>query len=745
MKQHEFQTQNVWDVSKPLAALQQLAGLCRQVVPFDPEFSPCGSSFLLSDHGASPRRGIQSVMGKLVEEAIILVNVEVFRGPRSVRVSSSSFFQHLSQLGEKARLSCLHDGSSEKSSLWIELKVQASPLSLLRSGAFVSELRNLAALAELLHAELPLMENDQELLKLYKNFQDILTPAIPLSLDGDHSERLGGLLSWAQEITDFLMSASSVAIDSPFSGALNLALSALALSLQEFGRSLGLLLRPSVDAKELTELARKAPGIVAIPASRLCMGTNRYEMGNEVRILVSALANANKAVVFTGRRQEIQMVFHGGQGGTNDPLAPILRSVPEAPFDILVYHEIRSAARLLGGLPQSIEAELAEEVLHGLEDITPAERNRLLRAVAIRTVNVWATGKKTVCGPAASFASAIRGLSETAAGLGPQSRATRSPEVQECYTRTMADPALLAFFRDRLLAQDEALEQLVSRLCMEALTRPLHQPIRYCAQGTPATGKSESAVLLAERLGIPHLNIDAASLPDYYTAAAQLLGSGRGIVGSYESWRLEQAAKHHAGVVVEVSDLDHASPSVRSALADLFLQVLETGEAQSSGGAMFSCANIIFAFTMNLPGGMDQAVYKGIGFNHLPSHREVGKRIAFEIAGMLSGAFLSRVGTPVIFQPLSGEALAVIVERAIRKAVLSAADRLHSGISDVILEAGTGRKVIASMEPWVVSSGARALLEHGRAMAAGAMVELRQGGGSWLIKPLPFLQRAKAA
>src|SRR5512137_1250561 len=120
-------------------------------------------------------------------------------------------------------------------------------------------------------------------------------------------------------------------------------------------------------------------------------------------------------------------------------------------------------------------------------------------------------------------------------GLSPRPRAGRAPEVQERFTRVLTDPGLLPFLEDHLLAQDQALEQLVSRLVMESLTRPSHQPIRYCAQGPPGTGKSESAVLLAQRLGIPYVNIDAASMPDYYTASSQLLGSGRGIVMSYQS------------------------------------------------------------------------------------------------------------------------------------------------------------------------------------------------------------------
>jgi ATP-dependent Clp protease ATP-binding subunit ClpA len=215
-------------------------------------------------------------------------------------------------------------------------------------------------------------------------------------------------------------------------------------------------------------------------------------------------------------------------------------------------------------------------------------------------------------------------------------------------------------------------------------------------------------------------------MPDYYTASSQLLGSGRGIVMSYQSGRLEQVARHHAGALLEVSDLDHAPANVRSVLADLFLQVLETGEAQSATGAMFSCANVIFAFTMNLPGGMDESVRKGIGFGGPPTKREVSSRVVSEIKSMLSSAFVSRIGTPILFEPLDGYSLALILERAVKRAIFSAAERLHVAIMGVELAAGLGARLIASLESGLASWGARALLEHGRSLAAKAFVELHQ-------------------
>jgi ATP-dependent Clp protease ATP-binding subunit ClpA len=393
-------------------------------------------------------------------------------------------------------------------------------------------------------------------------------------------------------------------------------------------------------------------------------------------------------------------------------------------LESLVRFAVISAGRLhASGLPQSALDEMTSDALAALGGLPPAGQARILPALVRRSVTAWTSGRKWATGAAAEFAAQTAGLTETLSGLSQQPRAARTPQVQQRITETLTDPSLLAYFQEHLLAQETALLALVDRLAGEALTRPPHQPIRYCALGTPGTGKSESAALLARRLGVPFINIDAASMSDYHTAAAQLLGSGRGIVGSHQSGRLEQAAKHHTGVVVEVSDIDHAVPSVQSYMADLFLQVLDMGEAQSSIGPKFSCANLLFAFTMNLPAGLDERIRQSMGFSRTPSRQEVTAGVAAEVKSMLSGAFLSRIGTPVVFDPLEGPALAKIVARAVENAVRSAAERLGFTVVEVAVSPATGEAALTRLRSKLVSFGARALLEHARDLSAKAVLE----------------------
>jgi hypothetical protein len=730
MTQIDLKNMDVWGSTEAQEALRQVADSCQNGLSLDLEISLDGSSFHSRIGEGKPAMGILSVSGKIVDDTVIEVRMELVRGPKNIRVPSGSFFKHLSGMGDKIRLLPPQEETGcDVSSLWVELKAKASPMTLARAAAFLDEVKRLDELARSLQEELPVLKSDSDLKELYKEVADILEPIRAL-LEDDEIQAGPELVSWAHETWDFLSGSASVAIVSAYSVVVDFALSVLALVSQKVGKSLGQFMPPAINARKLLELARKAPGIVVLPAVRISLGTNPYELGNEMLTLLSALSAANKPVIFTGTLEELQTVFAGGQGARNDPRFPVVLHLPDVALEPLAQFAIRSAGQAVGGLSQRAEFELTEMTLEAINGVSCGEQKIILPMVANKNVNAWSNEKKNTISQAKKFASNISEASETLGGLSPNPRVARKVEVQERFTGAMSDTGLLDYLKEHLWAQDKALEQLVTHLTKESLTRPTHQPLRYCAQGTPGTGKSESAVLLARKLDIPYVIIDAASMPDYHTAASQLLGSGRGIVMSHQPGRLEQCAKHHTGALVEVSDLDHAVPSVRAVLADLFLQLLETGEGQSATGGRFSCANLIFAFTMNLPGGMDEAVRKGIGFHNSPTRQDVSKRVVSEIKMMLSSAFVSRIGSPVLFEPLDGQALAAIVERAVKSAILSAATRLHVRIPEVVLEENLGAKVIASLEASITSFGARALLEHGRSLAANAFVELRQRNDS---------------
>jgi hypothetical protein len=726
----EAQPRKVWDDDAAQQTLLQVAELCKNAVQLELKVASDGTSFLLSPRGGIPEApGILSVAGRLNDEGAIVVKVELFRSLDEVRVSAPVFCGLLSHLGEKTRLCLPPDGLAVEGSLWAELRVKGTPLSVERASALLAEFTTLTEIAKLMQAGLSAALTDSALTQLYAELRGLLSPIHPWRPQDPAAAE--PLLAFGRRVMDYLGAGLSIAVASAFSVQQDAALAVVALAARESSRTLGRLMASSLNARGLLELVRKAPGTVAASAANISLGSNPYELGSEMAALLSALAEGDTPVIFYGRFEELQTVFHGGQGGASDPLRPVLVRAPEFSFDSLARFAAISAGRLHpGSLSQAVLDELTSEALTTLGGLPPSVQNKLLPALVRRAAGIRVSGRKPPPAGSAEFAADASGLAETLAGLSPRSRARRPAQVQELLTRVLTDPALFGYFQEHLLAQDAALRGLVDRLAGEALTRPPYQPIRYCALGTPATGKSESAAMLARRLDVPLINIDAASMSDYHTAAAQLLGSGRGIVGSHQAGRLEQAAKHHTAVVVEVSDIDHAVPSVQSYMADLFLQVLDTGEAQSSIGPKFSCTNLVFAFTMNLPGGMDERIRQGMGFSRTPGRRQITAGVAAEVKSMLSAAFLSRIGTPIVFDPLDGSALALILARAVHAAVFSAAERLGFEIAGVDVAPGAGEAVLARLQSKLVSFGARALLERARDLSAKAVLEWRRSASA---------------
>jgi hypothetical protein len=715
----------VWTGGTAMDTVRQLAGLCQQVVQSPVMVAPAGECFATPAGATLKRRGILGLQGSYrPDDDVVEIRVVLFEGPEQARGGLDALFRQLARLSD--RVHCIEPETADgRTALRMVLSVKAAVLSLARQEKFLDELRKLDELARFLQEEIPCDQSEQDLEAAYKKVRDVIEPVMPLA--GADADLDRAQAAWAREIVDYLNGAAPVAVAAPGPAPADYALALIARVAMAAGTSLGRLAAPSVSTQSLVEVVRRAPGILVVPVECISLGASRYEMGNEVRALLNALVTGGRAPIFSGTYEELQGVFHGGQGAAHDPLMPIVRHAPEAPLPALADLAVHLAGRRHGGLPVARRKELARVAVGALGGRSEADQRRILPLLARKLAADYAAGRYGLA-EAGAFADRSAALSETFAGLCVRPRARRAADVQADWVRVLASPELPAYFREHLLAQDRALDALSRRLAMEALTRPPHQPIRYCAQGTPGTGKSESAQLLARRLDVPFVVIDAASMNDAYTVTSQLLGSSRGIVNSYQAGRLEQVAKHHRGAVVEVSDIDHASPQVQSALAALFFQVLENGEAQSSAGGVFSCANLIFAFTMNLPGGLDEAVRRdGIGYNNAPTARTVKKKIVDEIKGMLSGAFLSRIGTPILFEPLDGDALAAIVEHAVADSVRAAAERLGRPVTAVTVEAGVGRTVLDSLEASVAAFGARAILEHGRTLAAEAVLRWSAG------------------
>lgn len=701
---------------------QMCALVCRSLPYLREEMGSSLTTFSLTARDLS--KGVLAVTGTLTASSVIHLRFEIARIPKGAAALRQpyEFFKELGALDEPTNLAQIqHEPRLDYVPLRVEVKTHATPLTPAREAVLLGEIERIALLADKLQEKIPVPLAQGDLEKVYGKYKKLVHPVYPLDLAGEAPSE--ECVEWARQVLGFLAGSISVAIASPFPVINEFGLALLAGHASEFGWTLARLLGAAQGPRELAILAGEVPGLLSVSAPQLTMGVNPYERSSTVENMLATLSRANTPVMFNGTLEQLQAVFQGGQGDTHSPLTPAVVHAPVPPMEQLSHFAVREACRRVGGASDKQIAALRQCTLEALGVLNHADQKRLLPILAARTVNLWAQGKAPKKASSEAYLASVGSLQETLSGLSDKPRTARAETIQARLVEALTDSDLLEYFKKELLCQDRALEELVMRLRAECLTRPPHQPLRYCCQGTPGCGKSESAFMLAQRLEVPFVNIDAASMPDHHTATSQLLGSGRGVVNSDRCGRLEEAAKHYRGAVIEVSDLDHAPPSVRATLADIFLQVLETGEAQSAVGNMFSCANLILVFTMNLPGGADESVRKQLGFISNLSHRDVQRNVVKEIKEMLSSAFLSRVGMPILFDPLDGVALATIVTRAIVDAVERGCANLEIRPATIAIDDDVGPRVVASSEVDIATFGARSLFEHSRSLASEALLE----------------------
>jgi ATP-dependent Clp protease ATP-binding subunit ClpA len=177
------------------------------------------------------------------------------------------------------------------------------------------------------------------------------------------------------------------------------------------------------------------------------------------------------------------------------------------------------------------------------------------------------------------------------------------------------------------------------------------------------------------------------------------------------------------GAVLEIADLDHAPVTTRATMAEIFLQALQTGEAQSAMGYPFSVCNLIICFTMNLPDGADEGVRKArVGFNGNVSEDEVRANVVRHLKEMLSSAFVSRVGSPILFEPLDGDALATIAVHAAEAALRRGASRLGVEVGSVVVPSEVAARFVDLVRADIPTFGARALVDSIGARIAEGLV-----------------------
>ena len=239
---------------------------------------------------------------------------------------------------------------------------------------------------------------------------------------------------------------------------------------------------------------------------------------------------------------------------------------------------------------------------------------------------------------------------------------------------------------ERIVGQDQAIVALADaiRRSRSGLSDP-NRPIgSFIFLGSSGVGKTELAKALAEFLFDDEdalVRIDMSEFREQHTVS-RLFGAPPGYIGYEQGGQLTEQVRRRPYSVVLFDEIEKAHPDVWNTL----LQLLDDGRLTDGQGRVVNFRNTVVVMTSNVGTSFVQRS-GALGFAGVRDSAEEAqhKRIEEELKKTFRPEFINRVDEIIIFEPLSEEDVAQIVDLQMQEVT----ERLteHGGITIELTEA----------------------------------------------------------
>jgi ATP-dependent Clp protease ATP-binding subunit ClpC len=234
---------------------------------------------------------------------------------------------------------------------------------------------------------------------------------------------------------------------------------------------------------------------------------------------------------------------------------------------------------------------------------------------------------------------------------------------------------------ERIIGQDEAISQVARavRRARAGLKDPRRPIGSFIFLGPTGVGKTLLARALAEFMFGSEdalIKIDMSEFMERH-AVARLVGAPPGYVGYEEGGQLTEAVRRKSYSVILLDEIEKAHPEA----FNMLLQILEDGNLADAKGRRVDFRNTIIVMTSNI--GAEQ-ISKGSVFGFGAAVDEESKarvdyesmkdRVMTSLRQTFRPEFLNRIDSTVVFHPLSGGQIRVIVDLELK--------RIHSQLAE---------------------------------------------------------------